>query len=67
MVLYFKADKQNRLYFLYCTSLRLENKNAKPVLGKNHNLNAIPMDIENIFEFPDNVRKTFSIDTRRPE
>ena len=34
MVVYFKPDKNNNLYFLYCTSIRMADEKVEPKLKK---------------------------------
>ncbi|KAL4487561.1 hypothetical protein ABPG72_017350 [Tetrahymena utriculariae] len=71
MTLYFKADKDNRLYFQYCTSLRLKDEIKNIVKRREtdpekYMFNNTPLIIENNFQRPQNIKNTYSISNSRP-
>ncbi|KAL4466386.1 hypothetical protein ABPG73_019004 [Tetrahymena malaccensis] len=71
MTLYFKADKDNRLYFQYCTSLRLKDEIKNIVKRRETNpekymFNNTPLVIESNFQKPQNTKNTYSISNSRP-
>eukprot|EP00347_Sterkiella_histriomuscorum_P016999 403351049 len=64
MVLNFKIDKDDRIWLLWCSSLRIEGKTYKAneikimdkSIPKNQTLNALPLKIEHKPQLPSNIR-----------
>lgn len=72
MVLYFKADKDNRVYFLFATSLRLQqlDSSKKPREEQalhDKKMNFVPVLIEGSnFCKPDDQKQIYTTNTMRP-
>lgn len=71
MTLYFKADRNNKLYFLYCTSLRLKDEikniaRRRELDPDKYIYNNTPLVIDNNYQRPPNMKNIYSISTTRP-
>lgn len=68
MVVYFKPDKNNNLYFLYCSSLRLHGEKINPaILGDNkHKIQNTPMTLDTNYLRPDDIKLNYTTNTMRP-
>ena len=58
MVIYFKPDKNNKLHFLYCSSIRLNGENIDKEVLKNisHKIKNTPLNIDNNYSRPIEIK-----------
>ena len=58
MVVYFKPDKNNKLYFLYCSSIRLADEQIPLQLQKQmkNKMKNTPLNLDNNYVKPSEIK-----------
>ncbi|KAL4508548.1 hypothetical protein ABPG72_003852 [Tetrahymena utriculariae] len=68
MVVYFKPDKNNNLYFLYCSSMRLHGEKIDPdILEENqYKIKNTPLILDTNYQRPEEIKLIQTTNTMRP-
>ncbi|CAD8138952.1 unnamed protein product [Paramecium pentaurelia] len=73
VVMYFKPDKQNRVWFLYCTSIRLQGEPDEQIeqyksIWGNSNIkkNNTPISFNTNFKRPHQIKNVLTVNTMHP-